>query len=135
MNILDKQGVYARLDELGRLKEGWLDGEGMAPCQTGLAWLASVFGDAYPDDLPLPCLYPTVEGEVQAEWSLPPYEVSLEIDLRRHTGEWNALNLETDDDDSEQLALDDVDDRTTLFAKIRSQCIPEDALPWDAPNL
>ena len=119
MSTLNKHDVGARLDELGHLNDGWLDGEGVAPDQAGLEWLASVFGDAFPSDLPLPCLYPTVEGGIQAEWSLPPYDVSLEVDLQRHTGEWDMLNLETQDDDSRQLSLDTIDDWEWLITRIR----------------
>ncbi len=87
--------VATQLTDLARLEDGWLDGEGRAPDRVALAWLAERFERCWPHDLPPPYLYPTVEGGVQAEWSIAPYEISLEIDLSARTGEWHALNLET----------------------------------------
>ena len=92
--------VAAQLADLARLEDGWLDGEGCAPDRDGLAWLADRFERCWPRDLPLPYLYPTPEGGVLAEWSLPPYEASLEVDLGARTGEWHALNLETGTDET-----------------------------------
>ena len=40
-------------------------------------------------------------GGLQAEWSLPPCEASLEVDLGARTGEWHALNLVTGTDEDE----------------------------------
>ena len=78
---LDPLDVPSRLCELRRLKNGWLDGEGVAPAPEFLDWLAGTFDRLYPDELPLPHIYPTVEGGVQAEWSLSSHEVSLSIDF------------------------------------------------------
>ncbi len=41
--------------------------------------------------LPLPYLYPTVEGGVQAEWSINQWEISLEIDLLQRRAQYQAL--------------------------------------------
>lgn len=59
---LDPLDVRARLDDLRALSDGWLDGTGVAPPHAGLDWLASAFDRHFPDDLPLPHLYPTPEG-------------------------------------------------------------------------
>ena len=52
-------------------------------------------------------IYPVAEGGVRLEWSIGPQEVSLEIDLGRRSGEWHALNLDTGEDESRTLNLDD----------------------------
>lgn len=98
--------VAAQLTDLAQLEDGWLNGEGRAPDRDGLAWLADRFERSWPRDLPSPYIFPTVEGGVQAEWSLPPYEASLEVDLGARTGEWHALNLETDAEDRRTCDLD-----------------------------
>lgn len=91
--------VASQLMDLAQLEDGWLDGEGRAPGREALTWLADRFEHSWPGNLPSPYLYPTVEGGVQAEWSLPPHEISLEVDLGARTSEWHALNLETDAED------------------------------------
>ena len=87
--------IATRLETLAKLEEGWLDGKGYAPDKTQLAWLSTAFDTFYDPGLPLPYLYPTAEGGVQAEWSLGDWEISLEIDLAGQVAEWQALNLNT----------------------------------------
>lgn len=102
--------IFARLAELKPLKDGWLDGSGLAPAPGALDWLASAFQKFYTHDLPPPHLYPTAVGGVRAEWSPGPYEASLEIGLPDHTAEWNSLNLDTDQTELRPLNLDSQDD-------------------------
>ena len=68
--LLDPLDVPAQLSELREMEDGWLDGEGVAPGHELLDWLSAQFDRCYPDDLALPHIYPTVEGGVQAEWSI-----------------------------------------------------------------
>jgi len=120
ISILDPNDIVARLEEFRVLRNGWLDGKGLAPTAEGLDWLAQRFESQYPDDLPLPYLYPTAEGGVQAEWSLDAEEISLEINLDTHVGEWEALNMETQRDTSRILALDEGRDWLWLAERIRA---------------
>ena len=113
--------VAAQLADLAQLEDGWFNGEGYAPDRDGLAWLADRFERCWPRDLPSPYIFPTVEGGVQAEWSLPPYEASLEVDLGARTGEWHALNLETDAEDRRTCDLDVDGDWTWLVGRVFHQ--------------
>ena len=88
---LDALDVPSRIDELRQLKDGWLEGSGLAPRSEHLDWFAAAFERHYPDDLPLPRIYPTESGDLQAEWSLARDEVSLEINLSSHQASWHAL--------------------------------------------
>ncbi len=105
--FLDPHDIPARLDELKALRDGWLDGRGIAPAHAGLDWLAGEIKARYPVDLPLPYVYPVAEGGVRLEWSIGSQEVSLEIDLGQRSGEWHALNLDTGEEESRTLNLDD----------------------------
>jgi len=106
--LLDPLDVPARLEELKALPNGWLNGRGIAPAPLGLDWLAREIKTRYPEDLLLPYIYPVAEGGVRLEWSITPYEVSLEIDFSQKSGEWHALNLDTDVEESRALNLDDL---------------------------
>jgi hypothetical protein len=44
---------------------------------------------------------------MQVEWSIPPCEISLQIDLANHQGEWHSLDLNTDREETKQLPLDE----------------------------
>ena len=117
---LDPLDIPSRLGELRKLSNGWLDGEGMVPPSDFLDWLAERFDLVYPDELPLPHIYPTPEGGVQAEWSLAPCEVSLEINPHSKMGEWHVLNRDTDDDTLASLNLGDDNGWIDLINRIRS---------------
>lgn len=95
MAIVDPLDVVTRLEALSQLEDGWLDGKGRVPGKMQLAWLSETFDKFYDPALPLPYLYPTAEGGVQAEWSLGDWEISLDIDLVGKNAEWQALNLKT----------------------------------------
>lgn len=107
MSILDPFHIRVRSDELKSLENGWLDGKGLAPSHQGLDWLAGEFDRLFPDDLPLPYLYPTPEGGVRAEWSIRHHELSLEINLSARVGAWHSLNVDDDDEASRELDLKD----------------------------
>jgi hypothetical protein len=116
ISLLDPLDVPARLDEFRDMKDGWAEGMqyagdwgsgyGKAPSPAGLDWLARSFESFYPVDGQLPYTYPTPEGGVQVEWSLGSNEISLEIDLTNHTGEWHRLDLNTNISDAKSLDLE-----------------------------
>ncbi len=70
----------ARLDELMRLPRGWLDGEG-APVDPGVAKsLRAAVEQLLLAGRPLPRLFATPNGGIQAEWSNPAREISITSD-------------------------------------------------------
>lgn len=119
VTILDPLDIRVRIDELKRLGPGWLDGEGAAPSSGGLNWLADTFDRFFPDNVPLPYLFPTPEGQVLAEWSLKPWSPSMEIDLAAKRGEWHALNHDTDEEVTKNLDLTNVNDWNWMAEQIR----------------
>lgn len=97
--------VECRLEELATLKPGWLDGRGAALDPAALKTLAQDFDRYYDPELPLPHLYPTAEGGIQAEWTLGDWEVSLEIDLPGKAAQYQALHTLTQQSEDLQLQL------------------------------
>lgn len=93
INELDPMDVAMRLDELAQLKAGWLNGKGKGLDKSRLDRLASQFDRYYPGELPLPHIYPTAEGEVQAEWTIGDWEISLEINVESMQSEYQAFNI------------------------------------------
>jgi hypothetical protein len=111
---LDPLDVPLRLEQMAALKDGWLDGKGKAPDKDKLTWLADQFDAHFDRDLPLPYLYPTAEGGVQAEWTMNGTEVSLEINLESKQAEYQALNLKDDSCSEFTFALDNRDGWSSL---------------------
>lgn len=102
---LDELDISAQIYDLRQLKDGWLEGQGKAPSKEGLDWLSQAFDKHYSGALPLPYLYPTEPGGVQAEWSLGRNEITLEIDLTEHSGYFHALQMEDDTEETRRLDL------------------------------
>lgn len=118
ISLLDPNDIKVRLEELAQLKAGWLDGNlGLPLDANGLGWLETQFLRYYPDELPLPYLYPTAEGQLQAEWTLGQMEASLEIDLQGHRAWWQST-APTPEDDSRDLDLDQDNDWHWLTDRI-----------------
>lgn len=107
ISSLDPLDVTLRLSALAELKAGWLDGKGQVPDPKLAQWLAQAFEDNFDASLPLPHLYPTAEGGIQAEWSFGDWEVSLEIDLSTRVGAYQALHLVTQNQQDEAIVLSD----------------------------
>ena len=118
INILDPLDISTRLSELSMLKDGWLDGKGLAPNKTGLDWLSKSFDENFRADLPLPHIYPTPEGGVQAEWTIGTWEVSLEVDLGGKSADFQSVNIKTSKVDETTFDLSNAESWTALNAKI-----------------
>lgn len=118
VSILDSLDVGVQVDELRTVEDGWLEGKGTAPSEAGLDWLLAVFDRHFPDDTPLPHLYPTETGGVQAEWSLGSQEVTLELDLETHRGEWHVLDMNSGEVQERVLNCDRGEEWTWLIEQI-----------------
>ena len=118
VTVLDALDIGAQLDDLRTIQDGWLEGGGQAPPGPGLDWLSAVFDQHFSEVAPLPYLYPTETGGVQAEWSLGPNEVTLEIDLTTHKAEWHVLSIDTNDVSERTLNCDDANDWKWLVDRL-----------------
>lgn len=116
--VLDPLDIPAQLGDLRSMEDGWLDGEGRAPAPAFIDWLVEGFANHYPDAAEPPHLYPTVEGGVQAEWSLGGHEVSLRFHPRDRTGEWHDLALDSDEEEIRELDLAQAQDWEWLAARV-----------------
>ena len=114
---VDPFDIRGRLESFKELRDGWADGMqpaaqwgegfGKAPRPEGLDWLAGRFAAHYSRDLPKPYLYPTPEGGVSVEWSLGPFEPSIDVDLEMRSADWHCLDLQTGHSWEKSLALND----------------------------
>ena len=122
--LLDPLDVPARLEEFRQIKNGWLDGEGIAPQRDQLDWFAMTFDQHYPDDLPLPHTFPTPEGQIEMEWSIGTHSVVLEVDLTARRGDWLSYGNESVQEDARTLDLTTDDDWSWLTDRISQYAEP-----------
>ncbi|WP_051168344.1 hypothetical protein [Marinospirillum minutulum] len=114
VTLLDPLDIDARLEELSLLNNGWLNGKGKALDKDEAKRFSESFYSFYDDSLPLPYLYPTAEGGLQAEWLIKDWDISLEIELSNLSAELHALNLQSDEEKELNLNLAEHNDWQTL---------------------
>ena len=110
--------ISMQIAELRLVEDGWLEGEGKALSDAGLNWLLGTFARHFPNDAPQPHLYPTETGDVQAEWSLGSREITLEVNLDTHSGEWHVLDLRSGQVDERIVDCDSGEDWKWLVEQI-----------------
>lgn len=116
---VDPLNIDLQIAGMRHLEDGWADGMqsaetwgrgyGKALSAEGLDWIAGQFDFHYAQYLPRPFLYPTPEGGIQAEWSIGPYEASIEIDILQHIGYWHCFDIENNTSTERNFDLDQAD--------------------------
>jgi hypothetical protein len=97
MQYEDFTGCLERLAYLLRLEAGWYDGTGDPPHPEAVQDVMRVLGHLLRESLPMPALFPTVEGGLQMEWTVGPWEISIDL-MVGHRCYVHAWNKETDAD-------------------------------------
>lgn len=64
----DAASIRPRLAELAARTPGWVDGSGLPLADGAVPWLAEWLQGRACEGMPVPHLYLTVDGELQAEW-------------------------------------------------------------------
>jgi hypothetical protein len=120
VELLDPNDIATRLEELALLQDGWQDGHGKAPVKETLDWLENGLLTHLPADAELPLLFPTPEGEVQAEWSTEQWETSIVFQFSGRRAFFSALNLHSEAIEEQSLALVSESDWQSLVALIQT---------------
>lgn len=102
MDILDPYDVNVRLNQLSKIEDNWFEGFGKAPGATFLKKFGEYFSSYYNLSLPLPAIFPTLEGNIQLEWNLAKANVILEVS---RSGFESELLLSNDGNLIEELNL------------------------------
>jgi hypothetical protein len=103
---VDPLDTTLRLEQIAQLKDGWLDGNGRVRSKEKLEWLKEALESKFSSGLPLPYLYPTAEGGIQAEWRVNEWFITLEVNPDTREGEYQALNVNSDATKDLELRLD-----------------------------
>lgn len=93
---LEPLDVVSRLEEISELREGWYNGIGKGFSFKDLSSFESHFDEEFDTSLPLPYIYPTVDGKLQLEWNTPTDIISLEISLQNLKSEYFHHHKQTD---------------------------------------
>jgi hypothetical protein len=82
--------LAVRIESLLALRDGWFDGKGLAPDKAKLTLLGERLVGSFSEELPLPALSPTPEGNLLLEWNVPG-DPSVDIDLASLDAEFHAF--------------------------------------------
>lgn len=120
ITIIEPNDVNYRLDEIDLLEDGWYNGEGKSFASNELSNLANLFEKYSPEKLPDPYIYPTIAGNLLAEWSLESgVEATLEISTGNESGELTVFDGQGDIVvDSQSINLDSVEDWNELTGSL-----------------
>ena len=103
--------ILARLEAMGDLEGGWLDGEGVAPDRPTITLASAVLAEIVDrEGLSAPAVFPTPEGGIQAEWQGTPWSVEVRFLPGGQKVQVIADNLPESRDESLSL---DVSDRVS----------------------
>jgi hypothetical protein len=80
------------------LKDGWMDGEGKAASRVDVEWFVQMFDGRWLDSLPMPRIYPTHDGGLQAEWLIERTAISLAVEFPTKQAYYHQLHLDTKTD-------------------------------------
>ena len=110
MDILDPLDVSLRINNLSKLENNWYEGKGKALNKIGLNKFENLFNSYFENKLPLPAIFPKIDGNIQLEWKNEAKNVVIDIDLDSLAGEFFYYNDINDSDEKEdQIELDDKD--------------------------
>lgn len=101
--------ITEQIQDIHQRRPSWQEPDGPMPDQAGLDWFLQQWKRHYPDNAPVPVIFPTEEGNISVEWSISEFDVDVEVDLTMHDGIWNAYHRHTQVAEEERLNLDNPD--------------------------
>lgn len=103
MDILDSLDVSLRIANLSKLESNWYEGNGKALNKTGLSKFENLFNSYFENKLPLPAIFPKLDGNIQLEWKNETKNIVIEINLDSFSSEYFYYNDIDDSDEREEI--------------------------------
>lgn len=102
LDILDPLDVSLRINNLSKLEDNWYEGHGKALNKNGLNSFENLFNSYFENKLPLPAIFPKVDGNIQLEWKNEIKNIVIEINLDTLKSEYFYYNDLDDSDEKEE---------------------------------
>lgn len=110
MDILDPLDVSLRINNLLKLGDNWYEGQGKSLNRDQLLKFETLFNSYYDNKLPLPAIFPTVDGNIQLEWKKEKKNIILEVELSDYSAHFFYYDDKKDSDQLDaQLSISDKD--------------------------
>ncbi len=106
MDVLDHLDVSLRINNLLKLENNWYEGQGKSLNKDHLTKFGYLFNSYFDNKLPLPAIFPKIDGNIQLEWKKENNNVVLDIDLASLLSEFFFYNSNNElEDKEEQISL------------------------------
>ena len=96
LEVIKNYDLANRFDELAQMEAGWYDGEGEAPKRGQFELFVQKMTELYPEQLPLPSIVPTQDGNLLLEWEATG-DPSADIDLDTLQASFHAFGENGED--------------------------------------
>lgn len=108
IDVLDPLDVSLRINNLLKLEDNWYEGQGKALNKEGLIQFENLFNSFFDNKLPLPAIFPKIDGNIQLEWKKETKNIIVDINLTSLSAEFFYYNdLDDEDEKEEQIFLND----------------------------
>ena len=123
VEVIRNYELAACFENLEQIQDGWFEGAGKAPNKERLREMARILIDYFPENVPLPAIVPTQDGNLLLEWQSEGMP-SVDIDLATKTAAFHAF-AEHDGDIEQDFQLADakgIDDFFTFLSTHILEC-------------
>ena len=107
LDIVPHYALVSAIDDLADLKDGWLEGRGVAPDRSRLEFLSDRLVEVFPPGIDYPAVVPTEEGNVCLEWIMPAARVELEVNFAENHLELYATNIDAETFVEDTFSIED----------------------------
>lgn len=115
LDILDPLDVLLRINNLLKLENNWFEGQGKALNKENLTNFGDLLNSYFDNKLPLPAIFPKIDGNIQLEWKKVSNNVIVEIELNSLSSSFFYYNDKNDSDEFEsQVVLNNKEGWDTL---------------------
>jgi hypothetical protein len=106
MDVLDPLDVSLRISNLLKLEDNWYEGHGKSLNKEHLTNFDNLFNSYFDNKLPLPAIFPKIDGNIQLEWKKDSKNIVLDVNLNSLVSDFFYYNNETESEDEEgQITL------------------------------
>ena len=110
IDVLDPLDVSLRINNLLKLGSNWYEGQGKQLNQNLLITFGDLFNSYFDSKLPLPAIFPTVDGNIQLEWKRVNKNITMNIELSTLKTVFFYYNdLDDSDEYEEEIGLENKD--------------------------
>lgn len=131
IELLDPLDPIVQIEQLRRLPAGWLDGKGAPPSGQLLDQISAWLESHLRGEQPLPRLYPTPEGGVEAEWLIGRLDLSIEFEPGSNTVRWHAMDLDRNTVEEDTVPLYDAKKLQVLGKKLEAALAEGESITTD----